>query len=82
MYYKMYTPSFYAHVTSALLMLIAVIILYTNYSEIFRASPDKLICITLLFSISMGIHSLTHLGLEKGYGYNPLLISKHSKKYI
>jgi hypothetical protein len=28
----------------------------------------------LLFSIASGVHSISHLSLEKGYGYNPLEI--------
>jgi hypothetical protein len=28
----------------------------------------------ILLSISIGIHGLSHLGLEKGYGYNPISI--------
>ena len=28
----------------------------------------------LFFSLSIGVHGLTHLGLEQVYGYNPLSI--------
>ena len=28
--------------------------------------------IVLIFSIGVGVHSISHLGLEKIYGYNPL----------
>ncbi len=70
---KIYSnPSFYAHVLNGLLLFIAIIILYTNYSKIVHVEPYKLLCVTLLLSIGVGIHGLSHLGLEKGYGYNPL----------
>lgn len=70
---KIYSnPSFYAHVLNGLLLLVAFIILYTHYSKIAQVEPYKLLCVALLLSISVGIHGLSHLGLEKGYGYNPL----------
>ena len=70
---KIYSnPSFYAHVLNGALLFIAIIILYINYSKFLQLEPYKLLCLTLLLSLSVGIHGLSHLGLEKGYGYNPL----------
>jgi hypothetical protein len=46
--------------------------LYNNYSKIRNLDPYSLIILTLLFSISIGIHGLSHLGLEKFYKYNPM----------
>jgi hypothetical protein len=66
------TPSFYAHIINGLFLLIAFILLYKYYSQIKNLDPYKLIIITLFFSIGVGVHSLSHLGLEKTYGYNPL----------
>jgi len=66
------TPSFYAHIINGLFLLIAFILLYKYYSQIKNLDPYKLIIITLIFSIGVGVHSLSHLGLEKTYGYNPL----------
>ena len=66
-------PSFYAHIGNGLLLLFAIILLYKNYSKIIL-DPYKQILLTLFFSLSIGVHALTHLGLEKVYGYNPLFI--------
>lgn len=66
-------PSFYAHIGNGLLLLLAIILLYKNYTKIIL-DPYKQIMLTLLFSLSIGVHALTHLGLENVYGYNPLLI--------
>lgn len=66
------TPSFYAHVLNGLLLLFAFIMFYNNYSKIIRLEPYKRIILTLLLSITMGIHGLSHMGLEKYYGYNPM----------
>ena len=67
-------PSFYAHVLNGALLFLAFVLLYNNYSRIIRLEPYKLIKLTLLLSIGIGIHSLSHIGLEKGYGYNPLSV--------
>jgi hypothetical protein len=65
-------PSFYAHVLNGILLLIAIMFLYTNYSKIIHLESYKLLCIILLLSMSVGIHGISHLGLENSYGYNPL----------
>jgi hypothetical protein len=67
-------PSFYAHIMNGILLVLALILVYKNYSKITHLEPYKLVIVTLLFSAVIGIHGLSHLGLEKGYGYNPLSI--------
>ena len=72
---KIYSkPSFYSHIINGLLLFIAIIFLYKDYSKIIHLEPYKLISLMLFLSMSLGIHGLSHLGLEKGYGYNPLSI--------
>jgi hypothetical protein len=63
------TPSFYAHVLNALLMLAAVILLVKHYRAL---RPYETIVVALLFSIGIGVHGLSHLGLETVYQFNPL----------
>ena len=62
-----FIPSIYAHIINGLLLFAALILLYKNYSKIRNLDPYSLIILTLLFSISIGIHGLSHLGLEKVY---------------
>ena len=72
--YNMYIiPSFYAHIINGLLMLFAAILLYKNYSKISHLEPYKKLILTLLFSIGVGVHGLSHLGLEKVYNFNPMM---------
>lgn len=66
-------PSFYSHIINGVFLFIAFILLYKDHSKISQLEPYKLISLMLLFSISIGIHGLTHLGLEKGYD-NPMSI--------
>jgi hypothetical protein len=65
------TPSLYAHVLNGLFLLFAFILLLQYGS---RKSDDyyKMLIIYLLFSIAIGIHGLSHFGLEIVYNYNPL----------
>ena len=65
-------PSFYTHIISGLLVVFAIYILYANYSKIRNLETYKILILILGFSISIGIHGLSHLGLETTYNYNPL----------
>ena len=67
-----FSPSLYAHIANAILLLTAVILLFSNYSQIKKIEPYKKIILALLFSIVIGVHGLSHLGLEFVYGYNPI----------
>ena len=70
----MIIPSIYAHAINGLLIFTALVVLYASYPKISNLEPYKRIILILLFSISIGIHGISHLGLEKGYGYNPISI--------
>ena len=66
-------PSFYAHVLNGLFLLFAIILVIMNMSELKRLKTSKMIYLLLLFSLGFGIHSLSHLGLERVYGFNPII---------
>jgi tetrahydromethanopterin S-methyltransferase subunit E len=65
-------PSIYAHLISGALFIVAFIIFVYNYKNIVKLEPYKRITIILLFSIVVGIHGLSHLGLESEYNMNPI----------
>ncbi len=65
-------PSFYAHILNGLFLLLSAVILYNNYDKITKSSPYQLLTLTLIMSIAVGIHGLSHLGLETVYGFNPI----------
>jgi len=66
------SPSLYAHVANGFLIFTSIILFFKYYSKIASLEPYKLIILTLLFSIVVGIHGLSHMGLELNYGYNPI----------
>jgi hypothetical protein len=51
---------------------LAIYFVIANFSYLEKMSPEKKIYIVLLFSISAGVHGLSHLGLENLYRYNPM----------
>lgn len=65
-------PAFYAHIINVSLLLFALIIFYTQFSKIRKLEPYRLIMLSLLFASAIGVHGLSHQGLENSYGYNPL----------
>jgi len=66
------TPSIYAHITNGLLLFIAMILIYRNYKTILRLNTYERIVLLLLFSLAIGVHGLSHLGLESVYNWNPM----------
>ena len=68
----MYAPSVYAHIFNGLFLFIAFYLFFVYFYVIKKIDPHKLIGLILLFSIAIGIHGLSHLGLERIYGYNPI----------
>lgn len=65
-------PSFYAHLINGIVLLLGFVVLYKHYSKITNIRPYDLFILILIISISIGVHGLLHLGLEKAYGYNPI----------
>ncbi len=68
----MLAPSFYSHVLNGILILIIIIMIIQNYSTFNKLEIYKKVKLLILFSILIGIHSLSHLGLESVYQWNPL----------
>jgi thiol:disulfide interchange protein len=66
-------PSFYAHVINGILLLVAFIMLYINYSKIRGMEPYNLILMILAFSLATGVHGLSHMAFTHGFRtYIPL----------
>lgn len=67
----MIAPSLMAHALNGLLMFAAVVVAYMNYRVLYKLDPYKKVMILLVFSVAIGIHGISHLGLETVYGLNP-----------
>ena len=68
-----WAPSFLAHIGNALFLLLAAFLFFKNYALINNTNGLMLVALALLASIAIGIHGLSHLGLEQTYRYNPLI---------
>jgi len=64
-------PSIIAHTLNGGLFLVAVVLSLVYYRNIATLDSYRLILLILAFGIIVGIHGLSHLGLEYVYGYNP-----------
>jgi len=65
-------PSFYAHILNGTLTLIAVILVLANLNAIKNMKTFNMLIVVLLLAIAIGIHGLSHQGLERNYNFFPL----------
>jgi hypothetical protein len=72
MYNNLGIPSMYAHILTGSLVFTAVVFVIWNITKLQGIETYKKLIIVLLLSISVGVHGLSHLGLEQSYHYNPL----------
>ena len=68
-------PSIMAHALNGVLMFAAVVVAYMNFRILYKLDPYKKVMILLVFSVAIGIHALSHLGLESVYGFNPFKVA-------
>ena len=64
-----------AHFLNGLLMFAAVVVAYMNFRVLYNLDPYKKVMILLVFSVAIGIHAISHLGLETIYGLNPFKVA-------
>ena len=75
----MYYPSIMAHMLNGLLLFTAVVYVLFNFQKTQSLDTYNTLVVILLFSISMGVHVLSHLVLEKEYNYVPFYLWKLPK---
>jgi hypothetical protein len=73
-------PSIIAHTLNGGLFLVAVVLSLVYYKSLTSLDSYRLILLILAFGIVVGIHGLSHLGLEYAYGYNPWLAQQTGAK--
>ena len=66
-----YPPSVYSHALNGILLGIAIFLTIINYRKIRQLEINKKIELILFFSLVIGVHGLSHMGLEYVYNYNP-----------
>lgn len=63
-----YSPAFYAHCISGLLLAHSLFMLYKHFTKVKNFEPYNIIAMILSFSLVFGLHGLSYLGLEMKYG--------------
>ena len=63
-------PAIYAHILNGTLVFTAVIFVFWNIVSLQSIDIYKKIVLMLLIGISIGIHGLSHFGLNRMYKYN------------
>jgi hypothetical protein len=48
-------------------MFLAIYLFFTN--KLRNLDPYRMLVLVLLFSMTIGVHAISHLGLERAYGY-------------
>lgn len=64
-------PSMNGLILTGFLMLIIIIIFAKNYSQFLKLNYYQKLTLLSLLSLTIGIHSMLHLGAEIFYGFNP-----------
>jgi len=68
----MIPPSILAHMLNGGLLFLAGLLGVLNYRIFIRLPIVQMVTLILILSIAVGVHGLSHAGLESAYGYNPL----------
>ena len=73
----MFYPSILAHVINGVLLVIALVYGQSSFAKLRSLDPYHILILLVLFSIAIGIHGISHLGLEKEYQYLAPLYSEN-----
>ncbi len=65
-------PAIYAHILNGTLVFTAVIFVFWNIAKLQNIDIYKKIVLMLLIGISIGVHGLSHLGLERMSNFNQM----------
>jgi hypothetical protein len=57
---------------NGMLMFVAVLFTFLFFSKLNALDVYHKLILILLFSIAVGLHGISHLGLEREYGFNPI----------
>ena len=73
-------PSILAHVLNGLFLLLSFLFVIIYFSKLQGLDAYRIVVLTLLFSLVVGVHGISHLGLEREYGYTYSISSTPMKR--
>lgn len=65
-------PSVLAHMLNGFLLMLAFVTIFLYFSKLQTLDVYHIVILFLLSSVAIGVHGLSHLGLERSYNYNPM----------
>jgi len=65
----MYPPSILAHMLNSLFMLVSFFFVIIYFSKLQSLDAYRMLVLILLFSLVLGVHGISHLGIEREYGF-------------
>ena len=65
----MYPPSILSHMLNGLFMLLSFLFVIIYFSKLQGLDAYRMLVLILLFSLVLGVHGISHLGLEREYGF-------------
>jgi len=65
-----FQPSFYAHILNGILLFVVIFMIIFNSPILRRLDMYRLLILLLFITVAIGIHGLSHMGLEIFYGYH------------
>ena len=65
----MYPPSILAHMLNAFFLLVSLFFVMIYFSKLQGLDAYRILVLILLFSLVVGVHGISHLGLEREYGF-------------
>jgi hypothetical protein len=71
--FLMIAPSYISQIANGILILIFIYIVLSNFNAFLKTNYLTKLQIIGSLAIALGVHGTLHLGLERAYGYNPLL---------
>jgi hypothetical protein len=64
-------PSVLAHMLNGLLLMLTGLLVAWNFRTLRKTNPYRLVLLVSILSVAVGIHAISHLGLESVYGLSP-----------
>lgn len=73
-------PSIITHTLNGFFLILSFLFVLIYFSKLQNLDAYRMLVIILLFSLVLGVHAISHLGLEREYGYSPYNILSMQKR--
>jgi len=67
-------PSIITHTLNGIFLILSFLFVIIYFSKLQNFDTYRILVLSLLVSLVFGVHGISHLGLEREYGYSPYSI--------